>query len=68
MSTITDFKELKVWKISRVLNKQIFSEVLQKDDIKDYALKDQLNRSAGSVMDIELKVLEGEAIRNLSIF
>lgn len=47
MATITDFNELKVW---QVLNKQIFSEVFERDDIKDYALKDQLNRSAGSVM------------------
>lgn len=42
---------MKVWQASRVLNQEVFMEVLQKESIQDYALKDQLNRSAGSVMD-----------------
>ena len=51
MATINSFEDLKVWQKSRELCQQIF-DLIQGDKFsKDYALKDQMNRSSGSVMD-----------------
>jgi four helix bundle protein len=51
MATIKKFEEIEVWKLSRVLNKEIypFLQALVKE--KNYELNKQLERSAGSIMD-----------------
>lgn len=71
MGTITSFEELKVWQKSRELCQQIFYVSHTDKFAKDYALKDQVNRSSGSVMD---NIAEGfgrqsanEFINHLSI-
>jgi len=51
VGSIKSFEELTFWKEGRELNKLIFTEILNNNSIKDYPLKDQINRSAGSVMD-----------------
>ncbi len=51
MATIHSFEELKVWKKSRELYQQIFFVMHTDKFAKNYALKDQINRSSGSIMD-----------------
>ena len=51
MATVKSFTDLEIWKRSRILANRVF--VLCKEDrlSKDFALKDQMNRSAGAIMD-----------------
>lgn len=51
MATINKFTDLEVWKLSNELELKIF-DLLQNSTLsKDYALKDQINRSVGSIPD-----------------
>ena len=51
MATIKAFQDLEIWKLSRQLHSDIF-ELCSKGNLQtDYELKNQINRSAGSVMD-----------------
>ena len=51
MATIKRFEDLDVWKKARALCQKVF-ELMQKDAFsKDYELKNQISRSAGSTMD-----------------
>lgn len=68
---INSFEDLKVWQKSREVCQQIFYLSHADKFAKDYALKDQINRSSGSVMD---NIAEGfgrqssnEFIQHLSI-
>ena len=45
------FEELPVWQTARELCKEVYQLINQTDIRKDYSLKDQMWRSAGSVMD-----------------
>jgi 2-aminomuconate deaminase len=51
MATIQKFQDLEIWQLARQLENEIF--IISKDEFlsKDFALKDQINRSAGSIMD-----------------
>ena len=51
MGTVKSFTELEIWKKARVLEKEIFTLCKQGLLSKDYSLKDQMNRSAGAIMD-----------------
>lgn len=51
MATINSFEDLKVWQKSRELCKQVFHFIQTDKFSRDYALRDQINRSSGSVMD-----------------
>lgn len=52
MSTITNFEDLEIWKEARELCKDVRDLIYKNDQFsKDFALRDQLNRSVGSVMD-----------------
>lgn len=51
MATINQFEELKVWPKSMDLCKEIFNLTLAGNFSKDFGLKDQINRSSGSIMD-----------------
>lgn len=51
MSTWKTFEEIEVWQVARQFCKDIGS-ILQKDGLKnDFPLRDQINRSSGSIMD-----------------
>lgn len=51
MTTWRSFEDIDVWQQAREFNKNIF-QIIQLDGLKtDYALKDQINRSSGSIMD-----------------
>ncbi len=51
MATINRFEGLEIWELSRTLSKDIFSLSQNGKLSKDYELKDQMNRSSGSIMD-----------------
>lgn len=51
MATIQRFEDLEVWQLSRELAKNIFILTQNGKLSKDYSLKDQMNRSSGSLMD-----------------
>ena len=51
MSKINSFEDLKVWQAARELSKEIYALTRNENFSKDFSLKDQINRSAGSVMD-----------------
>ncbi|MEO6668128.1 MAG: four helix bundle protein [Ferruginibacter sp.] len=51
MATITKFEDLEIWQLARQLNKDIFEITKVGSLSKDFALKDQMTRSAGSIMD-----------------
>jgi len=51
MSTIQKFEDLEIWQLARVLAKEIFLLTQNGKLSKDFSLKDQMNRSSGSIMD-----------------
>ena len=51
MATITKFEDLDVWQLARQLNIKIIPLLDKLNDAKNFDLKSQLDRSAGSVMD-----------------
>lgn len=51
MATVTKFEELEIWILARDLSNKIFELSLHSPLSKDYSLKDQMNRSSGSIMD-----------------
>jgi four helix bundle protein len=51
MAKIEVFEDLMVWQKSRDLAKLIFAATQQEKFSRDFSLKDQANRSAGSIMD-----------------
>ena len=51
MATITKFEDLDVWQAARKLNAELSPLLGVLGETRSYGLKDQLDRSAGSVMD-----------------
>ena len=51
MATVRSFEDLEIWKLARVFANKIFQLTSDGAFSRDYSLKDQINRSAGSVMD-----------------
>jgi four helix bundle protein len=51
MSRIERFEDLQIWILSRELNRQVWNLVNSSDLSRDYALRNQINRSSGSIMD-----------------
>jgi four helix bundle protein len=51
MATIKRFEDLEIWQLSRQLENKIYAETRKGGLSKDYKLKDQMNASAGSIMD-----------------
>lgn len=51
MATIKRFEELEIWQMARKQAGDLYKLTLLQNFSKDFALKDQINRSAGSVMD-----------------
>lgn len=66
MATIQTFEEIEAWKRARKLSQELFT-ISQREVMRyDFALKDQLNRSTGSVMDNIAEALSAGAIGSLS--
>jgi four helix bundle protein len=51
MATIKQFEDLEVWKQSSQLAQAVFDASQRDLFSRDFALKDQINRSSGSIMD-----------------
>lgn len=51
MAKVERFEDLNVWQEARTLAKEVHKSILSNNSIRDYPLKDQLNKSSGSVMD-----------------
>ncbi len=51
MATIKKFEDLEIWQSARKLNAEIYPLLQILDDRRSYKFKDQLDASAGSVMD-----------------
>ncbi len=51
MATFKSFEEIEAWQKARELSNAIYEITLTGTFSKDYGLKDQINRSSGSVMD-----------------
>ena len=49
--TWKSFEEIEAWQMARALNQEIHHLIQTTDLQKNFALKDQLSRAAGSVMD-----------------
>ena len=51
MATIQRFEDLIVWQKARILCNEVFNLITKDKFAKDFALRDQISRSSGSVMD-----------------
>jgi four helix bundle protein len=51
MATIRYFEEIEAWQKARALSNELFKFFLKSPAWRDFGLKDQVNRSIGSVMD-----------------
>jgi four helix bundle protein len=51
MGTVKTFEDLEIWKLARLLCKDIFLITNYELFSKDFGLKNQINNSSGSVMD-----------------
>lgn len=51
MSTVKKFTELEIWQLANELDKKIQQQINTGTLAKDFSLKDQISRSAGSVSD-----------------
>jgi len=51
MSKVEQFEDLQIWILSRELNRQIWNLVKSSELSNDYALRNQITGSAGSIMD-----------------
>jgi four helix bundle protein len=51
MATIRSFEEIEAWRLARELAGDIYDLTSGGNFSKDYSLKDQINRSTGSIMD-----------------
>ncbi len=51
MATIQKFQDLEIWQIARQLENEVFAITKEGPLAKDFSLKDQMNRCAGSIMD-----------------
>ena len=51
MATVKRFEELEIWQMARQQANEIYRLTLAGDFSRDFSLKDQVNKSAGSVMD-----------------
>lgn len=51
MGKIERFEDLQVWKLAREISSEVWKLILETELGKDYSLRNQMNRSSGSIMD-----------------
>ncbi len=51
MATIKAFEDIEAWQKARQFCKEIYKLTLEGSFAKDFSLRDQINRSSGSIMD-----------------
>lgn len=69
MATVKRFEELEIWILARELAEEIHKTYVSTEVFsRDYKLRDQINRSSGSIMDnIAEEVSKEMAEKNLLI-
>ncbi len=65
MNRVKRFEDVEIWKLSRLLCKDIFQITVQKAFSKDFAIKDQIRYSSGSIMNYMPKILNGTVVKSL---
>ena len=68
MATITKFEDLEIWQLAKELNTKIYPVILLLESSKNFKLKEQLDGSAGSVMDNIAEGFERDGNRELIQF
>jgi four helix bundle protein len=68
MATISRFEDLNCWKLARELENLIWELTKHGTFEKDFGLKDQINRAAGSTMETLPKASVEQVIENLYSF
>ena len=68
MATITTFEDLGIWQQARLLCKGIWGLTQKGSFARDFALKDQINRSSGSCMDNIAEGFERDGNREFGQF
>lgn len=51
MATFRSFEELPIWQQARAFANEVYVQTTRGSFSKDFALRDQINRSTGSIMD-----------------
>ena len=51
MATVKNFVDLEVWQLANTLEIKVYEQLITGSLCKDFALKDQMNRSVGSIPD-----------------
>jgi len=51
MNTVDKFEDLKIWQRARRLCKDVYEVMCRPPFSRDYPLRDQVNKSSGSIMD-----------------
>jgi four helix bundle protein len=51
MATITKFEDLEIWQLARQQSVDVYNIITKEPFSRDFELKNQVNRSSGSVMD-----------------
>jgi len=65
MATINKFEDLEIWQLARKICKIIFEYTSRTPFYKDFSLRDQINRSSGSIMDNTSEGFEREGRKEL---
>jgi four helix bundle protein len=68
MATIKKFEDLEIWQLARDLNIKISPTLEKLESARNYDLKSQLDRSAGSVMDNIAEGFERDGTREFIQF
>ena len=68
MATFKSFEELDVWQKARLFANVIYAQTTEGNFSKDFGLKDQINRSAGSIMDNIAEGFERGGTREFLMF
>lgn len=68
MATVNNFEELEIWQASREICKELWDLFERTTLGKDFELKNQMNRSSGSIMDNIAEGFERNGRREFIIF
>lgn len=68
MPTIKNFEDLQVWQLARAFAHDIYKETRNGSFVSDFKLRDQINGSAGSIMDNIAEGFERDGNKEFSQF
>lgn len=68
MATYKTFEDLDIWQKARQFASRVYSQTVAGSFSKDFSLKDQINRSTGSIMDNIAEGFEREGTKEFVVF